>query len=265
MRHALARGALGGLVGLLRRLPRSWAGALGAGLARVTGPLSRREHLRIKAQLRDAFGEAAPTAGACWADLGRRFVAFARGDVGRVAVPAEAEAALRGALAEGRGVLVCTAHFGHWELMAAALAARGIEAHSLAARASSGPLFAWLDAHRRRLGVITHGPGSGARVFRARCRAGLPTGLFIDQRTGEDSRDVPFFGRPAPTPRTAERLCRLTGAVPVLALAVPAGQAGWRLEVSPLPVDGLLEAATAQLEAAIRRAPTAWVWQHARW
>jgi KDO2-lipid IV(A) lauroyltransferase len=215
--------------------------------------------------LQSALGEDAPSAGACWADLGRRFVAFARGEADRVRVPAEAEACLRAALAEGRGVLVCTAHFGHWELLAAALATRGIDAHSLAARASSGPLFAWLAAHRRRLGVTTHGPGSGARVFRARCRSGLATGIFIDQNTGEDGRFVEFFGRPAPTPRTAERLCRLTGAVPLLVLAVPEGQGRWCLEVSPLPVDGLLEAATSRLEAAIRRAPTAWVWQHARW
>lgn len=221
----------------------------------------------MAAQLKAALGDQAPSPGDCWADLGRRFVAFARGERGRVHIGEDTLRRLREALAEGRGVLLCTAYLGNWELLAAALSAHGIEAHSLAARPGSGPLFHWLRRHRERLGVHAHGPGRGALIFRQRCREGKATGLFIDQQTRELSRPVPFFGRPAPTPLTAERLCRLTGARPLLILAEPRPEDAQRYEVSlhALPTEGLLEAATQHIERAIRRAPAAWVWQHARW
>lgn len=259
-RHGLAVLALRGLVGGLRILPRAWARALGAGLGRALGALARRDTATMRRQLTRL--PAAPPPGACWASLGRRFVDFARADVACVALPPEAEATLRAALAQGRGLLVCTAHVGHWELLAARLARLGHPVHAVGARDRASPLHRWLKAHRQRLGVTVHGPG-GARIVRRHLAAGGAVGIFIDQHTGERGRPVPFLGVPVPTPATAERLVAATGAVPVFAAAPRHGD-GYRVVVHPLPVEGLLEAATAHVEALVRADPPEWVWLHRR-
>ena len=54
-----------------------------------------------------------------------------------------------------------------------------------------------------------------------------------------------------------------TGAVPVFAAAPRHGD-GYRIVAHRLPREGLLEAATAHLEALIRTNPTEWVWLHPR-
>lgn len=260
-RHGLAVGALKALVAALRALPRGAARRLGAGLGRVLGALAHRDTATMRRQL--ARLPDPPPPGACWASLGRRFVDFARADVACVALPADAEATLRAALAQGRGLLVCTAHVGHWELLAARLAQLGHPVHAIGARDRASPLHRWLKAHRQGLGVTVHGPGD-ARAVRRHLAAGGAVGVFIDQNTGERGRSVPFLGAPAPTPATAERLVAATGAVPVFA-AAPRHGAGYRIMARPLPAEGLLEAATAHVEALVRADPAEWVWLHRRW
>jgi KDO2-lipid IV(A) lauroyltransferase len=258
-RHALAYVALRLLVFVLRRLPVDLACGVGAGLGRVIGVFARGETRRMSRRLERA-GLAVPP-GACWADLGRRFVELALADAVLPRFDVDT-APLDAALAAGRGALVATAHLGNWELMGAALARHGVDVRSIAARPRPGPLSRWLDAERRRLRVRTLPPGGGARATAARLREGGAVALFIDQATGERSRPLPFFGRPAPTPRTAERLRARTGAPLLLAWTRrdPTG----RHVVCFEPVTDL-EAATARLETLIRQTPAQWVWIHDRW
>lgn len=264
LRHGLAALLLRALFGGLRLLPVDLARRIGGGLGRLVGLLARRDHHRTADRLERALGASA-LAGGCWASLGRRAVEFALADrmLDRVEVPPDAVTAFESALAEGRGVLLATAHLGNWELMAAALAARGFDVHTVAARPRSGPLHRWLAAHRARLGVVVHPPGGGARAVVERLRAGRAAAIFVDQATGRRCRSLPFFGRPAPTPTAFERLLRLTGALPLL-IHAESHREGYRVRVLPLGDDPLAEA-TAHIEAAVRRDPTAWVWLHDRW
>jgi KDO2-lipid IV(A) lauroyltransferase len=260
-RHALAYAALRAFVAVLRLLPLRVALAAGAGLGRLAGLFARRDTALMRANL--AHVEDPPAVGACWADLGRRLAELALAD--RVLARFDVDAApLRAALAEGRGVLVATCHLGHWELMGAALARAGVAVRSVAARPRPGPLHRWLDAERRRLGVVALPPGGGARATVAALRGGHAVALFVDQATGERGRVVPFFGCGAPTPATFERLLAATGARPLLAWTrrEPDGRHVVRFE----PVaDPRLEALTARVEALVRRAPAQWVWLHDRW
>lgn len=262
LRHGLAALALRALFGALRRLPIDAARRVGAGLGRFIGLLARGERRRMTARLRRALPDPPPV-GDCWASLGRRAVELALADrlLDRVEIPPAARAAFDAARADGRGVLVATAHLGNWELMAAALAARGFPVHAIAARRQSGPLHAWLAAWRARLGVTVHPPGGGARAVIARLREGGVAAVFVDQATAERSRPIRFFGRPAPTPLTFERLRALTGAAPLFVACLPAGR-GYRVIAEPIAG---LDALTARIEALVRAHPAEWVWLHDRW
>lgn len=174
-------------------------------------------------------------------------------------IEASAWAAFEAAQAGGRGVLVATAHLGNWELMAAALARR-VDFAAIAAAPKRSPLIRWLAAERAALGVTTLSVGD-ARAALRRLRSGGVVALFIDQRTRERSRPIPFLGRPAPTPITFERLAAASDAATLLV---------WTARVDGVhrifarPVTDL-DDATAHLEAAVRAHPTQWIWLHDRW
>lgn len=265
-RHAVAYGALRLLVGALRRLPIETALAAGENLGCFIGRLARTERRRLVARLARALPEP-PSPDDCFADLGRRFAEFACADrlLDRVDLAAEDVARFEAARALGRGVLVATAHLGNWELLAAALAARGHPVHAIGARPRRGPLHRWLARHRATLGVAVHAPGGGARAVVSRLRRGEAVAIFVDQATGERGRPVPFFGRPAPTPATFERLLARTGATPLLVWSARGPDGRHRIRVEALGAGPPLDAVTARIEALVRAYPAQWVWLHDRW
>ena len=208
------------------------------------------------------------TARACWADLGLRCAELvnARRVVPRFRLSERCQTILEESLASGRGVLVATCHLGNWELMAAALAARGIDVHAVAARDHGGPLHAWLTRARAELGVRTHHPGGGAIAAIRVLRRGGALAIFIDQATREQGRPVQFFGRMAHTPDTCERLAALTGAQVLLAWTLRSPGAMHDIFFEAIDSGpALLERLTARVEALVRAHPTQWVWLHRRW
>lgn len=191
-----------------------------------------------------------------------------------------AEAALRRAASAGRGLVYVAGHVGNWELMAQRIAAEYPSA--TIARAGNDPrLTARLERARAEGGVETlwrEDPGTARAIIRC-FRQGKPLGILIDQDTRVQGVFVPFFGRPAFTPRGAADLA-LRFRVPVIV--------GWCRRRGPRPGDGhlvelvhvpyderpadreretirLTAACTAVLEEAIRRNPAEWVWMHERW
>jgi len=107
-------------------------------------------------------------------------------------------------LAKGRGVIFVAGHLGNWELSGAYVAARGVPVHPIA-RGMSNPLSdAYFRRTRERLGMhIRHDQEAVRRVPRV-LRDGHTVGFLSDQATvGLASTLVPFFGRPAKTPRGA--------------------------------------------------------------
>lgn len=203
---------------------------------------------------------------ALWPRLRRR---------GYVAVDGEAH--VRAALAGGRGAVVVTGHCGNWELLAAAMADRGWPL-SVVARRVTDPRF---DALVRRF-RSAHGmeildrdaPHFSAAVRGALARNRLVC-LLIDQDTRGAGIFVPFFGRPAHTPPGAAMIA-LRHRVPVLSAFIRRRAGGGHLvTVRPVTVDAadgarariaaLTARCTAEIEAAIRRAPAEWVWWHERW
>jgi len=185
----------------------------------------------------------------------------------------EGEERLRAAADRGRGVLILTAHYGNWELLAAAHGLSGLPL-SIVMRPLDHPLLDDLAARfRRRSGAELIIKERAVREILQALRRRRMVGILLDQNaTRSEGVFVPFFGTPASTSKGLAILALRTGApvVPVFLRREPGG--GHCMEVGAelaAPSDGDVVAFTAsfnrEIEAAIRRAPEQWLWMHARW
>lgn len=188
---------------------------------------------------------------------------------------------LRGVMARGRGMVFVTGHLGNWELLARRVARAGVPNAVIAKASWDAKLDQRVARFRAEGGVTTlwrESPETGRAIIRT-FRTGKALGLLIDQDTKVQGVFVPFFGRPAFTPRAAADLALRFGA-PVVVGSIhrkaPGAGEGHRVELLeiPFPADPpdreaevvrLTAACTAALEAAIRRHPAEWVWMHERW
>lgn len=180
---------------------------------------------------------------------------------------------LRRAAAAGRGILVLTAHYGNWELLAAAHGLTGLPL-SFVVRPLDDPILDDLAGRfRRRSGAELIVKHRAVREVVQALRRGRMVGILLDQNaTRGEGVFVPFFGVPASTSKGLALLALRTGApvVPVFLRREPDGRHCMDVR-PPLPAppdeDVLTYTAAfnAAIEAAIRRAPEQWLWMHARW
>jgi KDO2-lipid IV(A) lauroyltransferase len=204
-------------------------------------------------------------------------LAAARGDAGDVDLAPEDEALLRAAQAEGKGVVLVTGHLDNWELFARRIARLGLPCGTVAKEAQDPRLTALLERSRQEAGVRVFWRGSpmSARELLRFLREGGMLGILIDQDTKVAGQFVPFFGRPAFTPRAAGDLAARTGAAMFFGCAHRVGPGLHEVVVRRIdpPRSGDREQdslaftaeATRIIESEIRAHPEEWVWMHPRW
>ncbi len=183
---------------------------------------------------------------------------------------------LESAVAEKRGVILVTGHLGNWELGGAYIAARGIPVGAIVRRMSN-PLFErYLNETRRAMGTeVIHDADAVRRAPRA-LREGKMIAFLADQGVkGLASTFVPFFGRPAKTPR-GPAVFALRMGLPVIfgaAIRQPSGRYRFSFEQIPVEetgdrdadVDRIVATYTQALERWVRTAPEQYFWHHRRW
>ena len=173
----------------------------------------------------------------------------------------------------GRGVLVLTAHYGNWELLAACQALSGYPL-SVVIRPMDHPLVDYIvDRFRRRSGVELITERQALPSIRDALRHGRIVGILQDQNASRaEGVFAPFFGSPASTSKALAVISLRTGA-PVVPIFIRRGEGGrhrvWSHPVVPIPADGNVAEYTAafnrSIEAVIREAPEQWFWLHRRW
>ena len=179
-------------------------------------------------------------------------------------------------MSKGKGAVMVTGHIGNWELAGAYVAARGIPLDAIV-RGMANPLFdAYINRTREEMGMtIVHDSDAVKRTPRS-LRAGRAVAFVADQGAkGLASTFVPFFGRPAKTPRGAA-VFALRFEVPVIfvvALRKPNGR--FRIVVERIEarrtddmdrdVDAIVATFTEHLEKWVRAVPAQYFWQHRRW
>src|SRR6266511_684656 len=120
-----------------------------------------------------------------------------------------AEQVFRGVLARGRGLVYVAGHVGNWELMAQRVPRIGPFPAATIAKATIHPgLNVLIERTRAAGGVETlwrEDPATARAMIRC-FKQNKILGILIDQDTSVQGVFVPFFGRPAFTPRAAADL-----------------------------------------------------------
>lgn len=163
----------------------------------------------------------------------------------------------------GKGLIVLSAHYGNWELMAAWLSREGWPALAITSSSAKGVIGSWITQKRSALGIQTAQPGGGAKQAIKWLKSGGVVTILIDQSTRERGCTVPFLGADAPLSLTGDRLAQHTD-TPTLWVTNKRGSDG-RYEICAQTVSGGVREAHLILERCVRVDPLQWVWVHARW
>ncbi len=272
---------------LARRLPESWAQAMGTCLGWLAGSVLRIRRRVVEENLARAFPDRGAdwirsTAAASFRHLGREGIALLRlADLRpeqiRERSDVEGVEWVADPLSRGQGVVIVTGHLGNWEIGGAILAARGVPLDVVAQR-QSNPLFdRMLNATREGLGMTVIPRGEATRRVLRSLRVPKAVALVADQNVRSGGAFVEFFGIPASTARGPALLAERAGAAVVLAIVrrLPGVPVRYRFTLTSLPAPDaedpetrtgqLLRSYLAGLEDGIRSAPEQYFWAHRRW
>jgi predicted LPLAT superfamily acyltransferase len=213
----------------------------------------------------------------------RHFLAFGRALIDRTAVLAgntrhfsfsfDGEHHLRDALAEGRGVLLLTAHLGNWEVAGQFLSRLEVPINVTGFDNESGQIRALLNQASNakfRLIPLTGSP-TDAIALVAAMRRGEVVAMLGDRAYGSVSARIPFLGGMASFPIGAYVMAAMAGAplIHVFNLLEPGGHYHFfgfppqRLQMPPHNQrDGYLRACATRfaqdLETILKRDPLQW-------
>lgn len=188
---------------------------------------------------------------------------------------------LGAALAKGKGIVFVTGHVGNWELMARVVAKVGAPVSAIAKRGGDARAMRLIEGWRAEGAVTTlwREDASTARALLKVFKENRVLGILVDQDTNVQGVWVPFFGRPAWSPRGPADLALRSGAPILVGTSHRRSERpgdGLKFEVVEIPYDPkpadkeaevlrITAACQSVLEAAIRRHPADWVWMHDRW
>lgn len=145
---------------------------------------------------------------------------------------------LDAAQARGKGVIIVTAHLGHWELGGILLAERGLRTTVITLDEPSTALTQWRDDYRRRAGIQTIAVGPGREfgfvemiqtLRRNECLA-----MLVDRPYAGTGTPVSFFGRETQFSSGPALLWQHTGAAIVPAFVVREPDGGYSSFAEPL-------------------------------
>jgi Kdo2-lipid IVA lauroyltransferase/acyltransferase len=190
-------------------------------------------------------------------------------------VKGEEGRAFERALAQGRGLLIVTAHFGSWELLGEAVTRQGLPLNAVV-RPLKGAFNAEVVAGRVRSGMRLLPERNALRGALAALHRNEVVTVLLDQAVGgKHALFVPFFGRPAGTSPLVS-IAALRSGAPVMVSVGTRVADGFRLSVEgPFPVPSTGDRArdvwthtaalTAAIERLVRKSPDQWLWLHRRW
>lgn len=183
---------------------------------------------------------------------------------------------LEGAIAQGRGVVLLSAHFGAWEIAGLAIIALVKNVHTVARPLDNEYLERDLVRLRARTGAQVVDRKRAARSLLKALAQKAVVILLPDQAVQpREGILVPFLGRPAWTTDAPAKMALRHESAIVFAFCTP-DETGHRLEFEePIRIDQLRDdeknaaALTKRINDVISRRiearPEIWLWMHDRW
>ncbi len=187
---------------------------------------------------------------------------------------------IEGMRAEGKGLILVTAHFGNWEWCNACARTLGVEGGSIARPLDNPRVNEFVRSIRERNGLRIFDKAGAIRKALGALKRNNVVGVLIDQDAGRSGVMSPFLGKPASTVTVPVELAMRVGSPMVVAgLRRVSGEGGrrFRMVFNPEPyraapgADGkeeakrLTDALNAGLGDMILGAPAQWFWIHRRW
>jgi len=180
------------------------------------------------------------------------------------------------ALKMGKGVIILTAHFDNWELLAASLALSGYDVNYIVRAVRSRRLNALVTQNRESMGIRCLPRGPSIKSALKCLRRNELLGILSDIDTKVDGVFVDFLGRSAFTPRGPVSIALRTGAVMVPAFIIRqkddthkiVAEKALDLKITGDPDEDVrlnTARSTKIIESYIRKYPEQWIWMHQRW
>ena len=185
---------------------------------------------------------------------------------------------LEEAYARGKGVLMCTGHFGNWELLGANVSLHGYPMLSIARKQNNGGMDRFINEYRETVGQkVAYNQGKEGILAMGRyLKEKHLLGILFDQDTNDTGVTIDLFGKEVITPAGPAVFSRTFGS-PILPIFMHYDADGsCRAKIYP-PIyaektkdkDRDLYQVTAKLlavlEQEIRENPPMWFWVHDRW
>ncbi|MGH2566739.1 MAG: lysophospholipid acyltransferase family protein [Bacteroidota bacterium] len=177
----------------------------------------------------------------------------------------------------GKGIILLTAHFGNWELLALGLHVElGIPIHIIVKPQSNDLVDKRINRWRTLWGNKVVPMGVAVREILRALQDGGVVGIVADQSAPKESLTVEFFGRQVPTYEGPAVFSLKTGAPMMIGFAIRQPDGTYRSTFEEVPTDDLrMHSAenVAELtrrhvritERYIRLYPGQWMWMHKRW
>lgn len=266
-------------------LPQRMAENAGMTLGRFVWRVGAMRKGTVLDSLRSAFPDHAEEkvqqiAEQCFANIGGYFATMFR--IRKISdswmknnISIENQEIMDSALAEGKGVIAVTFHYGNWELLGAFVARLGYPLDVIA-RGQKNPYFhRWVTKMRESSGMraisVTESPKKIGRSL----RDGRIVTFLSDQDSHEHGVFVDFLGRPASTPKGPALYALKTGAPVIITLMLPQENRRWKIKFERLEppstensaefVYQLTQRLTDRLAVEVRKDPSHWFWPHRRW
>lgn len=182
---------------------------------------------------------------------------------------------LDAAIAEGRGAIIVTAHYGNWELFARKIVLHGLPLNVIARDSDDAGMTGIANRIRESAGYRVLSRDNAALPALRRLKKNELLGILPDQNSYTGVM-VDFFGRPAMTATGPAVFALRSGAPIVCGFCRRTEDGRFKCVIYP-PLDvprtgdeetdtrALTAAITSAIEDEIRKDPAQWLWLHSRW
>ncbi len=139
----------------------------------------------------------------------------------------------------GKGALLLTGHFGNWEIMAAAIAAKGYPIVAIAKRQRNRLTDRLINEYRRAHRIESVPLGMGVRHFLRALRSNSFVALLADQDAHREGVFVDFFGQPSATAPGVAQLALRTRAPIIFGACFIEPRGRYTVQLDRIPADDL--------------------------